>query len=169
MEQVQALLDGAEFDLERTVYRAPSDGYVMDWQGREQTMATRLRATAVGAFMDISDTRVVAVCPMNLLRNAAAGDLAELAFMSTPGRTWSGKILRLAKYTGEGRMGPEGTLPEAASVGSKGFLTATIRLDDEDSARRLSLGEAGAAALYTQAGGPYHEISKFHLRMISLT
>ena len=131
-------------------------------------MTTRLRATAVGAMIDLSDTRVVAIYPMNLLRNVTIGDAAEITFLSVPGRIFSGKVIRLSKYTGEGQIAPEGNLPEAASIKSKGRLSATIRLDDENSAKKLSLGEAGSAAIYSKSGGPFHIISKIYLRMISL-
>ena len=59
-------------------------------------------------------------------------------------------------------------MPIAANLGSKGFLAAVIKLDDEELARELALGEASVVAIYTRPGGPFAVVSKIYIRMLSL-
>ena len=168
VNSIQGQLDSAEFNLSQTLYKAPADGLVTNWQARVGTITTALRASAIGTFMETSNARIIAVLPQNLMRNVKVGDPVELAFMSRPGKIDAGKVIRVNKYTGEGQIAPSGDLPVVANIGSKGFLAATIKLDDEALGPELSLGEAGAAAIYTQPAGPFHVVSKIYLRMLSI-
>jgi len=165
---VQGALDNAEFILSETSYRAPADGMMVNWQARKGTITAVLRASAIGTFMETSNTRVLAVLPQNLMRKVAVGDPVELAFMSTPGKIDNGKVIRIVNYTGEGQFTQSGDLPVVANIGSKGKLAAVIQVDDEALAEELALGAAGAAAIYTRPAAAVHAISKVYLRMISL-
>ena len=164
----EAALESAKFNLELTTWEAPADGIMTNWQAREGTITTALRASAIGTFMDMSDSRVVAVLPQNLMRNVKIGDPVEIAFMSRPGKIDTGRVLRISKYTGEGQISASGALPKAANIGSQGMITAVIELDDKELAPQLSLGEASAVAIYTQPAGPFHVVSKIYLRMLSI-
>ncbi len=161
----EAALSLANFNLERCTYTSPIDGQVVNWQIREQIPVARWRFTANGTVQDFSDTAVIAVFPQNLLKNVQANDQVELAFKRRPGEILSGKVERVIKYTGEGQFMPSLQLPSAASVGSKGMLAVRIKLDDEDLARELPLGAAGAAAIYTEFGRPFHIITKITVRI----
>jgi hypothetical protein len=59
-------------------------------------------------------------------------------------------------------------IPTVADLGSRGQIGAIIAPDDQELANTLSLGEAGAVAIYTQPSGPFHVVSKIYLRMLSL-
>ena len=166
---VQGLLDKAAADLSRTSYRAPADGVVINWQARPGTITAVLRKSAVGTLMESGNSRVVVVLPQNLMRNVKVGDPAEIAFMSRPGTLATGKVIRVGNYTGEGQLAAEGDVPIVANIGSKGFFAAVVKLDDDALADGLGLGEAGAAAIYSQPEGPFHVISKIYLRMVSLS
>ena len=166
---VQGLLDKAAADLSRTRYRAPADGTIINWFARPGTITAVLRAAAVGNFMETGDTRVVVVLPQNLLRNVKVGDPVEIAFLSLPGTLATGKVLRIANYTGEGQFAPQGDIPVLANFGSKGYFAAVVKLDDDALAEGLGLGEGGAAAIYSQPEGPFHVISRIYLRMVSLS
>jgi len=164
----QETVRSAKFDLGRTEWIAPADGVLVNWQARENTITTALRASAIGTFMETSNSRVVAVLPQNLMRHVEVGDPVDIAFMSRPGRIDTGKILRIAKYTGEGQIAGSAQLPRASSLGSEGFIATAIHLDDETLARELSLGEASAVAIYSQPEGPFHIVSRIYIRMLSL-
>jgi multidrug resistance efflux pump len=166
---VQGQLDKAEADLSRTTYKAPADGRILNWQARVGTITTSLRASAIGTFMEAGNARIIVVLPQNLLRNVAVGDPVELAFLGRPGHIDSGKVIRIANYTGEGQISPQGNLPVAANVASKGFFALAVTLDDDTLSKSLGLGEAGAAAIYTKPSGPFHIISKIYLRAVSLS
>ena len=47
----------------------------------------------------------------------------------------------------------------------KGILAVRIRLDDEDLAKQLPMGAAGATAIYTDFASPFHIITKITVRI----
>ncbi len=161
----RAALNLAEFNLSQTTYRSPVDGQVMNLQVREGTPVARWQFTSVGTIMDLSNTVIAAVYPQNLLKYVKSGDSVEIAFMRKPGQIATGTVDAVVKYTGEGQFVAGGTLPVAATIGSKGFLVVRISLDDEELAKTLPLGAAGTTAIYSGFGKPFHSISKIALRM----
>jgi multidrug resistance efflux pump len=163
----QAKLSTAKLELDHAYIRAPADGYIMNWQASEGTMTTTVITSAQGTFQDMTETKVVAIFRQNLLKNVAAGDAVEIAFKSFPNRIATGKVDAILEFTGEGQMMTTGVLPVAAKVGSKGFLAVRIKLDDTDFAKQVPLGGAGATAIYTKSGKPFHIISKIVIRMKS--
>ena len=169
VDSAQGQLDKAKDQLRHTSYKSPVDGILLNWQARPGTMTTSLGLSAVGTIMETGHSHILVVLPQNLLRNVAGGDPVEIAFKSKPGRIATGKVLRVANFTGEGQLAPKGTVPKATTIGSEGFYTAVVKLDDEAYAEELGLGEAGAAAIYTRPAGPFHVISKIYLRVISLS
>jgi multidrug resistance efflux pump len=164
----EAQLATAKLELDRAYIKAPADGYIINWQAAEGTMTTTVMSSAQGTFQDMSDTKVLAVFRQNLVKNIAAGDSVEIAFKSFPGRLALGKVDAILEYTGEGQLLTSGVVPSAATIGSKGFLAVRINLDDEEFARQVPLGAAGATAIYTDVGKPFHAISKIVIRIKSM-
>lgn len=165
LKSTEAQLSTAQLNLEQCVVRAPADGHIMNWQAIEGTMTTTVLSSAQGTFMDMSETAVGAVFPMNVLKNVEPGNRVEIAFKSLPGQIAMGKVDAVLEYTGEGQLTPEPQLPVAATLGSKGFLVVRIQLDDEALAKDLPLGAAGTTTIYTNAGQPFHLISKITIRI----
>lgn len=159
----------AEFNLAQTSWEAPTDGVLINWFARKSTITTALHLASIGTFMEMRESRVVAVYPQNLMRKVAVGDPVELAFLSRPGIIDNGKVVRIANYTAEGQFGVSHKVPSIPDIGSKGMIAAVIELDDTELANALSLGEAGAVSIYTGAGSPLDIMSKLTIRMTSLT
>lgn len=158
----------ATFNLNQTSWEAPTDGVLINWVAQKNTITTALHASSIGTFMQMEFSRVVAILPQNLMRKVAVGDPVELAFLSRPGTIDSGKVIRIANYTAEGQFRVSSNVPRMPDIGSKGMIAAIIELDDPQLANTLSLGEAGAAAIYTRPAGPFHIVSKLTLRITSL-
>jgi membrane fusion protein (multidrug efflux system) len=165
IKATEAQIGTAKLNLKQSVVKAPADGYIMNFQAIEGTMGTTVSARQQGSFMDMSETVVAAVFPQNLVENVAPGDTVEIAFRSIPGQIATGKVDEVLEYTGEGQIDMSGVVPNAKSIGSKGFLVVRILLDDQELAKELPLGGAGTTAIYTKFGGPFHIISKIALRM----
>jgi multidrug resistance efflux pump len=162
----QAALEVAKLNLRQNVTRAPSDGYIMNWQAMEGTMTTTVITSAQGTFMDTSKPGVIAaVFPQNLVKNMAPGNPVDIAFKSLPGQIVTGKVDAVLEYTGEGQLLSIGQLPIAKNLKSKGFLVVRITIDDEALASDLPLGAAGSVAVYTDALKPFHIISKITIRI----
>lgn len=168
VKSVQGLLDKAKSDLDRTTYRAPADGVMINWQARPGTITATLRASAVGTFMETGNPRIIIVLPQNLLRNVAVGDTVEFAFLSRPGEIDTGKIIRIANYSGEGQLAAGGDVVVMANIRSKGSFALVATLDDVELSQGLGLGAAGTAAVYTQSGRLFHMFSSAYIRLVSL-
>jgi multidrug resistance efflux pump len=162
----QALLEEAKLNLGQNVIRAPSDGYIMNWQAVEGTMTTTVIVSAQGTFLDTSTPGVIAaVFPQNLVKNMAPGNPVEIAFKSLPGQIATGKVDAVLEWTGEGQLAAQGHLPIAKDLKAKGFLMVRITIDDQELANSLPLGAAGSVAIYTDALKPFHIISKITIRI----
>ena len=162
---VEAQLQSAQFNLEQCTVRAPSDGFITDWQIREGTFVVAMPFAAAGSFIDTSETWVVAPFPAQKLTHVKPGQAVELAFKSRPGQMFFGTVENVIRASGEGQFTPSGKLPSAASIGSPGALAVKIQFDEGQSVDDLAMGTAGAVTIYSNWGKPFHVISKVTIRM----
>ncbi len=165
IKATEAQIGTAKLNLEQNVVKAPADGYIMNMQAIEGTMGTTLIVRSQASFMDMTETVVAAVLPMNLVAHIAPGDPVEIAFKSLPGQITYGKVDQVVEYTGEGQLDMIGVVPIAKTIGSKGMLVVRIVLDDEELAKQLPLGGAGTTAIYTKFATPFHIITKITVRI----
>jgi multidrug resistance efflux pump len=165
IKATEGQVKSAKLNLEQNVVKAPADGYLTNFQAVEGTMGTPLYYQQQGSFMDMTETVVAAVFPMNVVQHVGPGDHVEIAFKSLPGQIVTGKVDQVLQYTGEGQLNVSGILPEAKSIGSKGMLAVRILLDDPELAKRLPLGGAGTTAIYTGYAKPFQIITKISVRM----
>jgi multidrug resistance efflux pump len=126
-----------------------------------------MRSASIGAFIDTTNTFILASYPQNLLKNVKPDDAVDIAFKSTPGIVTTGSVETLVEATGEGQFAPTGDIPVAADVGSKGSLLVKIRLDDDTVRADLPVGAAGAVAIFTESGKPFQAVSKVYMRMLA--
>jgi multidrug resistance efflux pump len=165
IRSTEAQLATAKLNLAQNVIRAPSDGYIANWQAVVGTMTTTMGGSAQATFMDMTETVIVAIFPQNLLKNVEAGDEVEIAFKSYPGKIAAGKVVAVLEYTGEGQLEPSGEIPVVATLQAKGFLAVRIKLDDKELEKELPLGGAGTVAVYTRKFKPLHVMSRTSIRI----
>jgi len=165
IKATEAQLATAKLNLEQNVVRAPTDGYITNWQAVEGTMTTTVITSAQGTFMDTSNAVIAAVFPQNLLKNVAVDDEVEIAFKSFPGKIATGKVDAILEYSGEGQLEPSGVIPVVATLHPDGYLVVRIKLDDKELEKQLPLGGAGTVAIYTKALKPLHVITKITVRI----
>ena len=146
--------------------RAPSDGYVVNWQVQPGTMLVPAPIAAAGTFVDTSEIAVAAVYPQNWLMNVQKGDAVEMVLDPYPGRIYTGKVDTVIPASGGGQFTTSGTIPNAARVGSDGIWVVKILFDNDSVARNVPLGAGGTAAIYTRHGKAVHIISKVAIRMV---
>lgn len=167
VENLEAQLDTAKFNLEQCTVYAPADGFVTNWQAREGTMAVNMPFAPVGTFIDMSKVNIVASYPQNVLKNVRADDPVEVCFKSHPGQVFSGKVTSVIPVTGEGQFTTSGQLMSASDISSSGMAIVKIELDNKEIADELGLGTAGSVVIYSSKGKPFHVISKVVVRMNS--
>ena len=85
VDQLKAQLEGAQWNLDKTVVRAPADGYVTNVALRKGARVANLPLAPVMAFIDTSDTIVGVEISQNDARYIAPGQPAEVTFKSMPG------------------------------------------------------------------------------------
>jgi multidrug resistance efflux pump len=167
VDHLKAQLEGAKWNLDKTVVRAPADGYVTNLALRSGARVANLPLTPVMAFIDTSDTIIGVGIPQIDARYVAPGQPAEVTFKFLPGRVYSGKVESVLQAIATGQLQTSGLAVMPKSIAAAPFV-ACIRLDDAETAKALPAGSAGDAAIYTGQVKPTHVIRKVLLRQVAI-
>src|SRR6202041_3904945 len=92
VDQLSGQLEGAQWNLDKTVVRAPADGYVTNLALRKGARVANLPLSPVMAFIDTSATLVGVEINQINARYVAPGQPVEVTFKYLPGRVFSGKV-----------------------------------------------------------------------------
>jgi multidrug resistance efflux pump len=161
----EAQLENARWQLDKTIVRAPSDGYVINRQIRPGTRVTTLPATAPMTFVSTEGTQIVASLSQSAVRYVQPDDSVEVVFTSRPGKVFEGKVVAIAEATGEAQLAPSGLIPTFSGQPIQGRRALRIELDNESVIREMGQGAQTFVAVYTQKGKPFHVITKVVVRM----
>ncbi len=169
--RLQADLAKAEFDLEQTVMRAPTDGSVEQSFLREGMMAVSLPLRPVMVFNHAEPPSFAAAFLPNCAQRLDPGSAAEVAFPAVPGRIFHAKIKRLQDVIAQGQLQPTGTLIAPESIHGEGRIVAVLEFDspEELAQYRLVPGATGITAVYSDHLREFAIIRKVLLRMKSWT
>jgi multidrug resistance efflux pump len=162
---LEAQLNNARWQLEQTIVRAPSDGFVINRQIRPGTRVTILPATAPMTFVSTEGTQIVASLSQSAVRYVQPDDNVEVVFTSLPGKVFTGKVIAIAEATGEAQLAPSGLIPTMTGQPIQGRRPIRIVLDDQSVIREMGQGAQTFVAVYTQKGKPFHVITKVVVRM----
>lgn len=167
VEQLQAQLDGAKWNLDKTVVRAPADGYVTNVALRKGARVANLPLAPVMAFIDTSETVIGVEIPQIDARYIEPGQPVELTFKFMPGTVYAGKVETVLQAIATGQVQTSGAAATPIAI-QAAPLVVRVRLDDTDFARRLPAGATGTAAIFTEHIKPAHVIRKVLLRQIAI-
>ncbi|MBR0895143.1 HlyD family secretion protein [Bradyrhizobium tropiciagri] len=150
--RLAAELSDAQFDLDQTVTRAPSHGFVTQVTLRPGMYVVPIPLKPVMAFVntDPKDKALTGAFWQNSLQRVKSGDRAEVAFAAVPGRVFRGKVGTVIDAIPTGQLPPSGTLIDVGSLPEGGRALATINLTDDVSGYNLPLGAACQIAIYTE-------------------
>jgi RND family efflux transporter MFP subunit len=163
----RALVDGAKWNLDKTVVRAPADGYVTNLALRKGARVASLPLSPVMAFVDTSETIVGVEIQQIDARYISPGQAVEVAFKFMPGRVLTGKVQAVLQAIATGQVQASGLAVTPKQIASAPFVVR-VSLDDADAARRLPAGSTGEAAIYTDRVKASHVIRKVLLRQIAI-
>jgi len=167
VKQLRAQLAGAKWNLEKTVVRAPSDGYVTNVALRKGARVASLQLSPVMAFIETSETIVgVEVAQINA-RYIEPGQPVEITFKFLPGRIFPGKVETVLQAVAGGQTLVSGEAVTPKEVQSSPFVVR-IRLGEADLLRRLPAGSTGEAAIFTSHVKAAHVVRKVMLRMTAI-
>ena len=167
VDHLQAQLVGARWNLEKTVVRAPADGYVTNLALRKGARVGNLPLSPAMAFIDTSDTIIGAEIAQIDARYIKVGQGAEVTFKFLPGRIFSGKVETILQAIATGQAQVSGQAVAPSTVQAAPFVVR-LRLDDQPLAHSLPAGTTGTAAIYTDHVTPTHIIRKVLLRQVAI-
>lgn len=163
----RADLDKARYDLERTVVRAPTSGYVTQLLLRPGMMAASLPLRPVMVFVHDEEAPIIAAFRQNSLMRIKAGFEAEVVFPSIPGRTFAAKVAKVPPVIAEGQVQTSGVLLGTEIFQNVGRVPIQIVLDDDISEFNLPGGSRAQVAVYSDSFSHVSIMRKILLRMSS--
>ena len=167
VDQLKGQLEAAQWNLDKTVVRAPADGYVTNLALRKGARVANLPLSPVMAFIDTSDTIIGVEINQIDARYIQPGQEVEATFKFAPGRIYAGKVESVLQAIATGQAQTSGVAVMPKSVEAVPFVVR-IRLDDKEFVRNLPAGSAGTAAIYTDHVKPAHIVRRVILRQVAI-
>jgi multidrug resistance efflux pump len=167
VDQLKAQVEGAKWNLEKTIQVAPSDGYVTNVGLMKGARVANLPLSPVMAFIDTSQTVVWVEIQQIFTRYIEPGQDVEITFKFFPGQVFTGKVAALLDATSSGQVQASGAAVTTRQIVAAPFAVR-VKLDDSKVAASLPAGTVGAAAIYTPHIKPSHIIRKVILRQIAI-
>ncbi|WP_260260414.1 HlyD family secretion protein [Vibrio intestinalis] len=157
----------AEFDLDQTTVRAPTDGFATQVALRPGVMAVPLPLAPVMSFVHSEDLLYTAAFRQNSLQRLKPGFEAEFLFRSLPGRVFKGEVVEVLPAIGESQFQARGALFGSDALRTNGRVLVTLRITDDLSEYQLPLGTAFEAAVYSDSFTHVSIMRKVLIRMKS--
>lgn len=167
VDQLKAQLQNAQWSLDKTVVRAPADGYATNVALRKGARVGNLSVSPAMAFIDTSATHVALEIDQINARYVAPGQDVEIAFKFIPGRIYTGKVESVlqAVATGQAQVSGQAVMPKAIEAVP---FVVRVTLDEADVAKSLPAGATGTAAIFTDRVVVSHVIRRVLLRQIAI-
>lgn len=166
-EAAQAKLVEAKFNLEQTVVRAPTVGFVTQVALQPGMMAVPLPLRPVMTFVHTEKQTLSGAFQQNALQRIRAGDDAEIAFDAVPGKIFKGKVREVVDAIAQGQLQASGILIDSSQIKGEGRANAIIDIVDDISAYQIPMGSAAQVALLTEHWHHLALLRRILLRMIS--
>jgi len=164
---LRAQLTEAKYNLDQTVVRAPSNGYVTQVLIRPGTYAAALPLRPVMVFIPQQKRQIVAQFRQNSLLRLTSGDQAEIVFNALPGQVFQGRLTSILPVVPSGTYQAQGTLQSLSMIpGSDGVL-AVIELEPNADVDTLPDGIFAQVAVYSDHFTHVSVMRKVLLRMTS--
>ncbi|MGI2258955.1 HlyD family secretion protein [Shewanella sp. GXUN23E] len=162
-----AQLQKAEFDLEQTVVRAPTNGYVTQLALRPGMMAVPLPLAPVMTFVHSEERLYVAAFRQNSLQRLEPGFEAEFMFRAIPGKIFKGEVVEVIPAIGESQIQARGTLLGTEALRTNGRVMVTLKITEDLSEYHMPLGMAFEVAVYSDSFEHVSIMRKVLIRMKS--
>ena len=165
--QNQAKLAQAEYNLQETVVRAPTDGYVTHLALRPGMMAVPLPLKPVMTFVHDEERFFIAAFRQNSLQRLEPGFKAEFLFKALPGKVFAGEVVEALPAIGESEVQEVGSVRGTEFFAREGRTFVKIRLLDDMSEYHLPDGVSAEVAVYSDSFTHVAVMRKVLLRMKS--
>jgi len=167
VDSLSAQLKSAEYNLERTVVRAPSDGMVTQLALRPGVMAVPIPLRPSMLFIPDQGQQIAGSFWQNSLLRMKPGYMAEVIIDAVPGHVFQGKVKVVLPAMSEGDVQYSGNMISANRLASHGRAIAIIELDEDLKDYGLPRGVQGKIAIISDYD-PLHVsmIRRILLRMM---
>ena len=162
-----AELRQAEFDLEQTIVRAPTDGFATQLALRPGVMAVPLPLAPVMTFVHTEETLYAAAFRQNSLQRLQPGYEAEFLFRALPGKVFKGEVVDVLPAIGESQFQARGALLGTEALRTSGRVFVTLKITDDLSDYHLPMGTAVEVAVYSDRFTHVSIMRKVLIRMKS--
>jgi multidrug resistance efflux pump len=159
--QIKAQLEAAQYDVESTVIRAPSDGYAVNVAVRPGNYLMTLPFRPAMSFVE-REQRILAYYDQNELRFVKPGQKAEIALKTAPGKLVHAKVDSIVWANAQGQMMQSGAVPNTpaevvqAPPPQKYAVKLTPVSHDGREPAQIPMGARGVGAIYTDKAEPMH-------------
>jgi RND family efflux transporter MFP subunit len=167
VDHLRAQLESAQWNLDKTVVKAPADGYVTNLALRKGARVANLPLSPVMAFIDTSSTIIGVEINQIDARYVEPRQEVEITFKFAPGQIYTGKVESVLQALATGQAQISGTAVTPKAIESGPFVVR-VALDDSAFAQRLPAGSTGTAAIYTDHLKPTHVVRRVLLRQVAI-
>jgi multidrug resistance efflux pump len=147
--RLRADLEKARYDLERTVVRAPTAGYVSQLILRPGMMAVSMPLRPVMVFVHDEEAPLIVAFRQNSALRLKVGYEAEIVYPSIPGRVFKGRVTQVLPNLSEGQVQASGNLLGTDSFKSVGRIPVSVEVLDDMSEFNLPKGSRAQVAIYS--------------------
>jgi len=166
--QVRADLDKAQYNLDQTIVRAPTNGYVIQNTLRPGMRAASLPLRPVMIFVHDESHYYIAWFRQNSLLRLEVGSEAEVAFDGIPGQVFSGEVEQVWPVMQEGQVQASGELINFTRSPKPGRIPVLIKISDPKYQHYIGIVPGGAYAQTAIYSEHFHHVAvmrKILLRM----
>jgi len=170
LNNLEAQLATARYELDQTTVRAPTDGYATQVTLRPGMMAVNLPLRPVMVFVHQQGQYYIGWFRQNSLLRLETGNVAEVAFDGIPGEVFSGKVIMAFPAIAEGQLQPSPQLIDPKQNRIPGRIPVLINIDDPEFAfyrEKVPGGAFAQTAIYSEHFHHVAIIRKVLLRMAS--
>ena len=163
--QAEAQAADAKWQLEQAVTYAPADGTVVALALRPGVMTAPFPPIPAMTFVE-DEQWVVAFFAQNEVRNIEAGNEAEIALRTYPGRIIKCSVDAIIWATAQGQLPISGMLPNTGfGAAPEQRLAVKLQPMGKDAELFLAPGARGNGAVYTHHGEMIHILRKVFMRV----
>lgn len=161
----QAELDNAKWELDQTIYTAPSDGKVVNLQIRVGTMLTPMPFNPAFSFVE-DEQELIAFFNQNEIHLVETGNEAEVALLTRPGEVVKAVVDSVVWAQGQGQVAQGGMLPTTGAAPSvPNRFAVKLKTTGKWKNDSLPAGAVGTGAIYTEHEKMIHILRKVLIRV----
>ncbi len=151
IEQLEASLKGARFDLANTVVRAPATGMVPRLFLKPGMQVSPSKS--VLAFTDTEALFIGGLFQQKAIQNVKVGDVALVNFPALPGEVFETKVLSVPNAIGEGQWLASGQLPNVQTQRMTRLYPVYMALPENYPDELRKVGFAATIYIHTEGAG----------------